>query len=64
MEQSRRFCPNAIISTEKLDLFKSALGVTQEGGSGTSAPDASTLFSFLYIILFPAMLPRIFLPRV
>lgn len=35
VEQARKFCPDAIISTEALDPFKFVLGVTPIGGPDT-----------------------------
>lgn len=42
MDHTRRFYPDAVISIEVLDLFKSASGVTQGGCPSTSTSDVSS----------------------
>lgn len=56
VKQARSFFPDAINISKTLDLFKSAPGVTQKGGPGTSAPNILALlyFPLCYFISYNA----------
>lgn len=63
MKQARKFFPHAIILAEKMDMFQSASGTTQEGGPDTSAPDAFALVLFFLVSFYFLQCLPIFFPR-
>lgn len=62
VEKVRKFYPNAVIFTKALDLFKSTSRVSQVGGFGASASNASTLFSFCSVLFIFRNISQAFVP--
>lgn len=52
LEQARKFCLDAIILADTMELFQPAPGVTQKDDPSTSALGVFTLFLFFLILFY------------